>query len=75
MNRTIFVTYGDAIYKQSLKRICNEAEQCGEFDEVIAYTEADLPDFIKENPLFTYRRGGGVLAMETLRLLEDTGAV
>ena len=81
MNRKIFVTYGDAIYKQSLKRICNEAEQCGEFDEVIAYTEADLPDFIKENPLFTYRRGGGYwlwkpyVCLKTLERCDDGDVV
>lgn len=60
MNKKIFITYGDDLYKKSLERICNEAKQCGEFDEIIAYTPADIPESIKSNVLFSYKRGGGI---------------
>lgn len=66
MNKRIFITYGDELYRKSLERICAEARQCGEFDEVIAYTNADLPESITSHELFAHRRGGGVLAMETI---------
>lgn len=47
MNKKIFITYGDDLYKRSLERICHEAEQSGEFDEIIAYTPTDIPESIK----------------------------
>ena len=59
MNRKIFITYGDSRYTESLKRICKEAEACGEFDEVIAYTENDLDEEVTHSELFSHSRGGG----------------
>lgn len=58
--RTFFVTYGNSVYRQSLKRICEEAKESGEFDEVLAFTDTDLPDYITLNELFAYSRGGGI---------------
>ncbi len=58
MEKKIFITYGDDNYKSSVKRIVAEARALGLFDEVRAYTPADLPE-----PFLTYtkewRRGGG----------------
>lgn len=81
MNKRIFITYGDDLYRKSLRRICDEARQCGEFDEVIAYTNADLPENITSHELFSYRRGGGYwlwkpfVCLATLERCDDTDIV
>ena len=71
--KKIFVTYGDELYMKSLEGICGEARQSGEFDEVVAYTRVDLPDSIKSNVLFSYKRGGGGLVVEAICLPKDFG--
>ena len=57
--RKIFVSYGDEAFSSSVKRIREEAEASGRFDEVRVYTDKDLPDCITTHELFKYRRGGG----------------
>lgn len=59
MNKKIFITYGDSSYTQSVERIRKEAQDCEEFDEVIVFSDKDLPDEVRSNILFTYKRGGG----------------
>lgn len=81
MNRKIFITYGNSEYSQSLERIRKEAEESGEFDTIIVYTERDLPDVLKQNVLFQYSRGGGYwiwkpyICWKTLQLCDSTDVV
>lgn len=81
MNKKIFITYGDKSYAKSLERVCNEARLSSEFDEVVAYTQADLPDTIKTNILFSYKRGGGYwlwkpyVILNTLKNCDDSDIV
>lgn len=56
--RKIFITYGDDNYRESLVRICREAEATGVFDEVRAYTPDMLPEPFRGYTK-AYRRGGG----------------
>lgn len=55
----IFISYGDARFAKSLKRIGREAKSLNKFDRVILYTPKDLPDSIKASPLFCFDKGGG----------------
>lgn len=55
----IFITYGDHVFKRSLKRIRREALSLGIFDKIITYGPKDLSSKIKQSPLMSYARGGG----------------
>lgn len=57
--KKIFISYGNQIYYDSLKRLEKMALETGVFDTVIMYTDKDLPDDIKQHPLMQYSRGGG----------------
>lgn len=59
MGRIIFVTYGNQPYYNSLVRLHKEAERTRLFDEILIYTDKDLPTEITSNLLFSYKRGGG----------------
>lgn len=81
MNKKILITYGDELYRKSLDRIAEEARNTGEFDEVITYTKADLPEEITSNVLFSHKRGGGYwlwkpyVCLKTLEKCDDTDIV
>ena len=55
----IFITYGDEKFKDTIKRICQEANSLRMFNKVIAYGPRDLPKNIMKSPLMHYARGGG----------------
>ena len=57
--KKIFITYGDAKFKNTLHRIKSEAKSLGIFDKIIIYTPDDLPDYIKASPAMAFERGGG----------------
>lgn len=57
--KTIFISYADEAFKQSLKRIGKEAQSLQLFDTIILYTPKDLPVFIKASPLMAFKHGGG----------------
>ena len=59
MSKKIFITYGDGLYYNSLIRIREQASSAGCFDEIITYTDADLPAEIRNHLLLRYKRGGG----------------
>ena len=61
MNK-IFIAYADSNLAYSLKRIGRQARRLGIFDEVILYTPADLPDYIRQSPLMQHKKGGGYWA-------------
>ncbi len=56
-NRRIFVTYADAAYAGSKRRILREAESTGEFDSVIGAGPEDVSVEVRSAPAFTKRRG------------------
>lgn len=74
--RKIFITYGNSAYSESTLRLKKMAEECGQFDEIIIYTEKDLPDYIINHELMAYKRGGGYWLWKpyvTLKTLENCG--
>ncbi len=54
-----FVTYGDSNYTNSLIRIKNQAEALDIFEDIKAFTPDDIPEGIRNLPLFKAKRGGG----------------
>ena len=52
-NRRIFVTYADAAYAGSKRRILREAESTGEFDSVIGAGPEDVSVEVRSAPAFT----------------------
>jgi len=57
--RKFFVTYGDKRFRKAKKLIIKEAKKLNIFDEVISFSEKDLPPYITASPLFAFERGGG----------------
>ncbi len=55
----IFVTYADNEFREALARIRRRARRMKFFDKVCVYTPEDLPEKIRQSPLFQYKRGGG----------------
>ena len=59
MSKKVFISYANEAMAYSLKRIGRQARRLGIFDEVILYTPADVPDYVRESPLFACPRGAG----------------
>ena len=59
MPKTVFISYANEAMAYSLKRIGRQARKLGVFDEVILYTPSDVPDYVKQSPLFSHPRGAG----------------
>ena len=57
--KAVFISYANETMAYSLKRIGRQAGRLGIFDEVILYTPADVPDYVRESPLFSCSRGAG----------------
>jgi hypothetical protein len=57
-----FITYGDERYTKSVERTKREAEKLHIFDEVIAYSPADLGTDILNCEAMQHKRGGGYWA-------------
>lgn len=77
MNKVIFISYANEAMAYSLKRIGKQARKLGIFDEVILYTPADVPDYVRNSTLFSCARGAGywcwkpALIHETLQRFEE----
>ena len=80
MSKVIFISYANEVMAYSLKRIGRQARRLRIFDEIILYTPADVPAYVKDSVLFSYARGGGywcwkpALIHETLQRYEE-GAI
>jgi len=59
MPKKIFISYANEAMAYSLKRIGRQARRLGIFDEVLLFTPADLPGYVRESPLIGYPRGAG----------------
>jgi hypothetical protein len=53
------ITYGDKKYAQSVQRIKQEAASLNVFDEIVAYSLADLGEDILQCEAIQHERGGG----------------
>ena len=77
MPKTVFISYANDAMAYSLRRIGRQARRLGIFDEVILYTPADVPQYVKDSPLFSCPRGAGywcwkpALIHETLQKNEE----
>lgn len=58
--RHVFITYGDASFENTKKRIVREAESVGIFDEVIAYGPENVSPKVLSSETFKIQRGGGL---------------
>ena len=58
--KKIFVTYGDAGYEASKRKIINEASATDEFDFLYSYGRDDLSDVLLSSEIITVKRGGGL---------------
>ena len=76
-NKVVFISYANEAMAYSLKRIGRQARRLGVFDEVILYTPSDVPEYVRQSPLFAYPRGAGywcwkpAIIDETLKRQED----
>lgn len=59
MGKTVFISYANEAMAYSLKRMGRQARRLGVFDEVILYTPADVPEYVRESRLFAALRGAG----------------
>lgn len=55
-----FITYGDYKFEYAKQRISKEAECSGQFDEIISYSPNEISDEVRNSPLFSIERGGGL---------------
>lgn len=55
-----FITYGDEKFIEAKRKIVDEAQQTGEFDEVVPYGYDDLSDELKVSEIIKEPRGGGL---------------
>mgnify|MGYP003298652152 CR=1 FL=1 len=75
--KRIFIAYADEKMAYSLKRIGKLAAKTEVFDEVLLWTPADLPDYVKHSQLMEYSYGGGywvwkpAIIYETLQRYDD----
>lgn len=51
------IAYGDKAFTATLLRLKKEIENLHIFDEIILYTDKDLPEYIKSSPLMNERGG------------------
>lgn len=58
--KKIFVTYGDAGYEASKKKIINEARSTKEFDILYSYGREDLSKTLLASDIINIKRGGGL---------------
>lgn len=77
MRKAVFISYANEAMAYSLKRIGRQASKLGVFDEVVLYTPADVPAYVKDSVLFSCARGAGywswkpALIYETLQRYEE----
>ena len=60
MSKSYFISFGNGLFENQLKRITQEAKDTGWFDSVIAETPETISEFINEHKeVFSYPRGLG----------------
>lgn len=77
MSKVVFISYANEAMAYSLRRIGRQSRKLGIFDDVILYTPADVPDYVRDSALFSCARGAGywcwkpALIRETLQRYEE----
>ena len=77
LRQVVFISYANEAMAYSLKRIGRQARKLGIFDEVLLYTPADVPEYVRKSPLFACPRGAGywswkpALIYETLQKYDE----
>lgn len=59
MGKKIFISYGNEGYYKALIRIGDKAKATGLFDDIMLFTDKDLPPEMTNHRLMGYKRGGG----------------
>ena len=58
MSKSYFISFGNGLFENQLKRISKEAADVKWFDEIIAETPETISEFINEHKeVFSYPRG------------------
>ena len=70
LRQVVFISYANEAMAYSLKRIGRQARKLGIFDEVILYTPADVPEYVRKSPLFACPRGAGYWSWKPALLYE-----
>lgn len=58
--KKVLITYGDKKFEMSKKRFIQQAHSINVFDEIIAYSEEDLTNELKNSEIIKEKRGGGL---------------
>lgn len=58
--KRIFITYGDSGYEAAKIKLCDEALETSEFDDVIAYGRDNLSKELMDSDVINIKRGGGL---------------
>lgn len=64
--KKIFITYADNNFKKSARRIKSEAVKLNLFDDFIIYKPEKLPSAVRNHPVFAFKKGGGILVVESI---------
>lgn len=58
--KKVLITYGDKKFEMSKRRFIQQALSINIFDEIIAYSEEDLTEELKNSEIIKEKRGGGL---------------
>lgn len=75
--KKVLITYGDKKFEMSKNRFIQNAHAINIFDEIIAYSDKDLSEELKQSEIINEKRGGGLwswkpdVILTTLNKMED----
>ena len=75
--KKVLITYGDKKFEMSKRRFIQQASSIHVFDKIIAYSEEDLTEELKNSEIIKEKRGGGLWSWKpdilytTIRSLTD----
>lgn len=75
--KKVLITYGDKKFEMSKNRFIQNAHALNIFDEIIAYSDKDLSEELKQSEIINEKRGGGLwswkpdVILTTLNKMED----
>lgn len=75
--KKVLITYGDSKYEMAKTRFVQQADALKIFDKIIAYSEQELSEGLRNSEVFKEKRGGGLwswkpdVILTTLNNMED----
>lgn len=75
--KKVLITYGDKKFEMSKNRFIQNAHAINIFDKIIAYSDKDLSEELKQSEIINEKRGGGLwswkpdVILTTLNKMED----